>query len=93
MEDTRKHVQRANVEGQEVVKERVESTRAERNTRQDRIEISSEARRAHASDEVKSERQEKVEILRELHKNGRINSPEKARAAAEAMMKRHNQAD
>ena len=88
MEETRRHVQRANVEGEQVVRERTESARVEARSREDRIEISVRARRDVAAHEAKVDRQAKVENLRKLYKSGRIHSPERARAAAENMLKR-----
>jgi hypothetical protein len=74
------------------VQELPEGSRAESKSRQDRIEISVQARRAEAESAGEPDRKEKVAKLRELYGNNNLNTPERARAAAEKMMKRLDQA-
>ncbi|MDF1801119.1 MAG: hypothetical protein P1V81_18275 [Planctomycetota bacterium] len=87
MEATRNKVRQADATRRQHAERRIDATRQEAKQTQDRIEISASARRAAAAEASQSDRSEALERLRLEYKEGRLNTPERTRRAAETMLR------
>ena len=87
MEATRNKVRQADVTRRQHAERRIEAAREEAKTSSDRIEISASARRAAAAEASQADRSEALERLRQEYKEGRLNTPERTRRAAESMLR------
>ena len=87
MEATRDKVRQADATRRQYAERRIGAARQEAKQTQDRIEISANARRAAAAEASQSDRAEALERLRQEYKEGRLNTPERTRRAAETMLR------